>query len=78
MVNITVGTATSKKSLLVDASSTINSVLKEANISASSPTLNLNGAVLAVSDRQKTLLELGVEDGGNATLMAVVKADSAI
>lgn len=75
MLNITIGTNTTRKKVIIDPNKTIEEVLKENNINLSVGTIHLNGARIQVSDLSKTFSELGVTDG--AFLISIAKADNA-
>lgn len=77
MISLTIGTNTERKTVLVEADQPLNEVLEDNNVSTVGAALHLNGSLIAGCDAELSLQELGVEDGGKAMLIAVVKADSA-
>lgn len=77
MVNVTVSTNTNRSSVAVDIDATINEVIDASGIAISNVALYLNGSVISRDEWEDTLEDFGVEDFSNATLVAVVKADSA-
>ena len=77
MISLTIGTNTERKTVLVEADQPLNEVLAENNVNTVGAALHLNGSLIAGCDTASSLSELGIEDGGKAMLIAVVKADSA-
>lgn len=77
MINLTIGTNTERKTVIVDATQTIEDILEDNQVDVSGTALHLNGSLIPGCDVEKTLPELGVADGGSAMLIAVTKADSA-
>jgi sulfur carrier protein ThiS len=77
MISLVVGTNTERKTITVEPDQTLKAVLAENNVNINGCALNLNGSLIAGIDTEQTFEELGVADGGKATLIAVIKADSA-
>ena len=77
MIKMTIGTSTERKSILVEATQPLNEILRDNNVSTNGVALHLNGDLIPGVDADSTLEELGVEDGTECMLIAVVKADSA-
>lgn len=77
MVSIKVGTATKRKTVVVESDTTISDVIAKSEMNMGTATMFLNGTPLSNADYDSTLEELGVEDEAEASLLAVVKADSA-
>lgn len=77
MINLTIGTNTERKSVLVSAQDVLADVLAENNVSTTSAAIHLNGSLIPGVDLGETFESLGVEDESSAMLIAVVKADSA-
>ena len=77
MISLTIGTNTERKTVMVEADKPLNEVLQENKISTAGAALHLNGSLIPGCDTDCSLQELGIEDGGKALLIAVVKADSA-
>ena len=77
MISLTIGTNTERKTVLVEADKPLNEVLEENSVNTVGAALHLNGSLIAGCDTSCSLSELGIEDGGKAMLIAVVKADSA-
>lgn len=75
MINIKVGTNTSRKQVVVDNSKTIREVFQEAQIDYSTAIVYCDGSPLEPGMMAKTLEEANVTDG--AMLIAVVKANNA-
>ena len=77
MINLTIGTNTERKSVIVEPNQTLKDVLAQNDINVNGCALHLNGSLIAGVDVDETLTDLGVVDGTKAMLIAVVKADSA-
>ena len=78
MIKLTVGSNMNKKDIIVDETTTTPAkALADNNVSTKGASLFLNGMPLGASDVSKPLAELGCEADEAATLIAVVKADSA-
>lgn len=77
MVSIKVGTATKRKTVVVETSTTISEVIAASEMNMGTATMFLNGAPISNAEYDSTLEDLGVEDESEASLLAVVKADSA-
>lgn len=74
MIQVTVGTNTNRKKMVVEANRTLRSVLEEAELDYSKGTLNMDGATIRPGDLDKTFEELGVTE--KCYLVSIVKADS--
>jgi sulfur carrier protein ThiS len=77
MIRLTIGTNTSRTQVAVEPDQTLASVLSENNVNTTGCALHLNGTLIAGVDTDQTFEELGVRDGSDAMLIAVVNADSA-
>ena len=77
MINLTIGTNTERKNVIVAPQDVLGDVLEENNVITSSAAIHLNGSLIPGCDLNQTFEELGVEDDSSAMLIAVVKADSA-
>lgn len=77
MINLTIGTNTARTNAIVEPTDTLASVLEANNINTTGCALTLNGSLIAGVDIEDTFEELGVVDGTKASLIAVIKADSA-
>lgn len=77
MINLTIGTNTERKTVIVEPDAVLADVLAENNVSTTSAAIHLNGSLIPGADLQETFEDLGVEDESNAMLIAIVKADSA-
>jgi hypothetical protein len=75
MLNITVGTNTSRKKVVVAPNTTLRKVLSDNGVNTSVGTLSIDGTILSSSDLDKTLEELNVAN--NAYIIQVAKADNA-
>ena len=77
MINLKIGTNTERKDIIVQVDDTLAEVLENNDINITGCALTLNGSLIPGVDVEKTFEELGVADGTRATLIAVMKADSA-
>lgn len=77
MVNLTIGTNTDRKTVIVESNKTLKDILSNEEINVTGCALHLNGSLIPGADLDQTLTELGIADGGKAMLIAVMKADSA-
>ena len=77
MINLTIGTNTERKTVVVEPTDTLQDVLRENNVNTGSAAIHLNGSLIPGCDLDQTFEDLGVEDDTQAMLIAVVKADSA-
>lgn len=77
MIKLTIGTNTERKIVMVDVDDTLADVLSNNNVDASRSALHLNGTLIPGADKELTFGELGIEDGSEAMLISVIKADSA-
>lgn len=77
MINLSIGTNTERKSVIVEPTQTLAEVLADNDVNVNGCALHLNGTLIAGADTEETFKALGVADGSKAMLIAVVKADSA-
>lgn len=77
MINLTIGTNTERKNVIVSPDEVLADVLADNGVSTTSAAIHLNGSLIPGADLQETFEDLGVEDESSAMLIAVVKADSA-
>lgn len=77
MINLSIGTNTERKNVIVEPTQTLADVLSENNVNVGGCALHLNGTLIAGADTEETFEGLGIADGTKAMLIAVVKADSA-
>lgn len=75
MLNITIGTNTSRKKIVVSGDKTLREVLDENEVNTGVGTIHIDGIPVQVSDLGKTLNELGVTD--KAYIISIAKADNA-
>lgn len=75
MINVTIGTNTSRKRVVVDPDTTLRDILNENGVNTGVGTIHIDGVPVTVSDLGKTLNEMGVTD--NAFIISVAKADNA-
>ena len=75
MIQVTVGTTTSRTKVVVEETKTPKDVLQEAEVDYSVATVHLDGAVLSTPEMNTSLDELGVDD--SCMLIAVVKQENA-
>ena len=74
MIKIIVGTNTEKKTLIVEPTRTLGSVLEEAETDYTTGSLHLDGATLKPGDLDKTFADFGITE--KCYLINVVKSDS--
>ena len=77
MVRLTLGTNTNRKTVMVEVTETLEDILEENNVSTTGASVHLNGMIVLPDEMDCTLEELDVEDETDASLITVVKADSA-
>lgn len=77
MINLTIGTNTERKTVVVEPTDVLGEVLEQNNVNTTSAAIHLNGSLIPGCDLGETFEDLGVEDDTQAMLIAVVKADSA-
>jgi len=75
MIQVTVGTTTTKVKVLVEESKTPKQVLNDAEVDYSVATVHLDGSVLSAQDMNTSLADLGC--GETALLIAVIKQENA-
>ena len=63
MIKITMGDLTGRNTYIVDENKTLSQVAMENGVNLVEGSTNVNGATLAASEHNKTLAELGVQDG---------------
>ena len=77
MINLTIGTNTERKTVLVEPTAVLSDVLTQNQVITSNAAIHLNGSLIPGCDLGCSFEELGVEDDTSAMLIAVIKADSA-
>lgn len=77
MIKLTIGTNTTKKVVLAEADKPVKDILSECAVDVTRSALHLNGTLIPGADTELSLEELGIKDGAEAMLIAVIKADSA-
>ena len=77
MISLKIGTTTERRTVLVEPNAVLGNVLSDNNISITGAALHLNGNLIPTAAIEDSLADLGVADGTEASLIAVVKADSA-
>lgn len=75
MINLTIGTNTSRKRVIVDPDTTLAEVLSNNDVNTSVGSIHIDGVPVSRNDYDKTLTELDVKD--NAYIISVAKADNA-
>lgn len=75
MLNITIGTNTSRKKVVVAPNTVLRTLLEENGVNVNVGTIHIDGAPMTVSDLGKTLEEIGVSD--KAYIISIAKADNA-
>lgn len=77
MVQITLATAAQRKSVLVEASTTLQQIITNNNIDTTGATIMLKGNVVSAFDLDRKLSECGVADGDSVIMNVAVKAAAA-
>ena len=78
MLNLRIGSNTKSSTILIDPSKTAKEAFDEAQIQVGgNAAIHFNGTLIPGADINKSLTALGAVDGGDAMLVAIVKADSA-
>lgn len=75
MVKVVVGNNVKRKSVIVDSSTTLRSVLEDAGIDYTRGVMHLDGSSLQAGDLDKTFNDFGIAE--KCFLLNVVKADNA-
>ena len=75
MLNITIGTNTSRKKVIVAPNMTLRAVLEQNNVNTNVGTICIDGNPQIASNLDKTLEELNVNN--NSFIISVAKADNA-
>lgn len=75
MIKVIVGNNAGRKTMIVDPSRTLKSVLEEAQIDYSRGAMHLDGASLQPGDLNKTFESLGINE--SCFLLNVAKTDNA-
>ena len=77
MIKVVVGNNVKRETVIVDANTTLRTVLEDAGVDyASRGTIHLDGATLNHGDLDKTFASLGITE--RCYLLQVVKADNAM
>ena len=76
MIQVTIGTNTSRTKVVVDPATTPRKVLEASNINYSTAAVHLDGASLKPGEMDKSFSDLGITE--NCYLIAVIKADNSI
>ncbi len=75
MLKVTVGNNIDRKTVIIDANTTLRKCLDDNGVDFSRGVLTLNGSSLRPGDIDKTFSDLGVTN--TAFLMSITKADNA-
>ena len=75
MIKVVVGNNVKRETVIVDPSTTLRSVLDDAEIDYTRGTMHLDGASLQPGDLDKTFQQFGIAE--KCFLLNVVKADNA-
>lgn len=75
MVKVNVGNNLKRESVIVDSTTTLRNVLKDAGIDYTRGTMHLDGCPLQPGDLDKTFESFGIQE--ECWLLNVVKADNA-
>lgn len=77
MVNVTVSSNTTRKNAIVAVSATVRDVFEQAGINPNGTAVHLDGQIISQYDFDSSLEDLGIEDESTASIICVVKAQSA-
>lgn len=77
MVQITLATAASRKSILAENTKTLQQIITENSIDTTGATIMLKGNVVSAFDLDRTLAQCGVNDGDSVIMNVAVKAAAA-
>lgn len=77
MVQITLATSAQRKSVVVDASTTLKEIITSNNIDTTGATIMLKGNVVSAFDLDRKLSDCGVADGDSVIMNVAVKAAAA-
>lgn len=77
MVQITLATNASRKSVLAETSKTLQQLITENSIDTTGATIMLKGNVVSSFDLDRTLAQCGVSDGDSVIMNVAVKAAAA-
>lgn len=75
MIKVVVGNNVKRETVIVDANTTLRTVLEDANVDYTRGVMHLDGASLNPGDLDKTFASLGITE--KCYLLNVVKADNA-
>lgn len=75
MLEITLGTNTSRTKVIVPGSTVLRDLLEDNNVNYSVGTIHIDGCPISSGDMDKTLSDLGITS--KAFIIAIVKADNA-
>lgn len=75
MIKVVVGNNVKRETVIVDANTTLRTVLEDANVDYTRGVMHLDGSSLNPGDLDKTLASLGITE--KCYLLNVVKADNA-
>ena len=75
MIQVTIGSNTTRKKVTISAETTLRTALEDNEIDYTAGTIHLDGCPLEVGDMDKTFAELGIT--ANCYLISVVKVENA-
>ena len=75
MIKVVVGNNVKRETVIVDASTTLRTVLEDANVDYTRGVMHLDGSSLNPGDLDKTFASMGITE--KCYLLNVVKADNA-
>ena len=75
MIKVVVGNNVKRENVIVDANTTLRTVLEDANVDYTRGVMHLDGSSLNPGDLDKTFASLGITE--KCYLLNVVKADNA-
>lgn len=75
MLEITLGTNTSRIKVIVPGTTVLRTLLEDNNVNYSVGTIHIDGCPITPGDMDKTLTELGITE--KAFIIAIIKSDNA-
>ena len=75
MVKVTLGTNTSRKTVIAEKTAIIKDILTEYNVDYTTSTIHLDGVPVTASEMNSSFEDLGIVD--TCFLVGIVKADNA-
>lgn len=78
MVQVRITTNTTRKTVTVEPTQSLNDAFDAAGVSVGNAVVYVDGMVVSDNEQYDALTEIGVEDESTIQVSAIVKADSAV